>query len=271
MVLEGSTAFDAAADRLQTLARRIVPAGPVKDLLSGTWLGHPLHPLLVGVPIGSWVGSIVLDFLPGQNDLAARQLVGFGTVSAIPAAAAGLSDWSDTSGEARRVGLAHAILNWAGIALFARSWWLRRKAGRGKLLALVGSTIMGGAGYLGGHLSYALGTGVDTNAFESGLEDWTPVAREDELREGQIRRVVAQGVSLALVRSAGITHVLSDRCSHRGGPVSEGELVNGCISCPWHGSMFRLEDGTVQRGPATRPQPSFEVRLADGNLQVRRR
>jgi nitrite reductase/ring-hydroxylating ferredoxin subunit len=56
---------------------------------------------------------------------------------------------------------------------------------------------------------------------------------------------------------------------HRGGPLDEGELSNGCVSCPWHGSVFVLEDGSVERGPAAYTQPALEARVHDGSIEVR--
>ena len=73
-----------------------------------------------------------------------------------------------------------------------------------------------------------------------------------------------------VARYQGQVYALAATCSHLGGPLDEGELKNGCIECPWHGSRFSLEDGAVERGPATRPQSSFEVRVDDGRVLVRR-
>ncbi|MBK7623834.1 MAG: Rieske (2Fe-2S) protein [Kineosporiaceae bacterium] len=50
-------------------------------------------------------------------------------------------------------------------------------------------------------------------------------------------------------------HVLAHTCSHLGGPLSQGEVVDDCIVCPWHGSAFRLTDGSVRHGPATARSP----------------
>jgi nitrite reductase/ring-hydroxylating ferredoxin subunit len=70
------------------------------------------------------------------------------------------------------------------------------------------------------------------------------------------------------VRADGVVRVLADRCSHMSGPLSDGDLDGGCLTCPWHGSMFRIEDGSVARGPATAPQPAFQVREVGGALQI---
>ena len=75
-------------------------------------------------------------------------------------------------------------------------------------------------------------------------------------------------VPVVVIRNAAQVHVLAERCSHLSGPLSEGTLEDGCLTCPWHGSSFRISDGTVARGPATAPQPVFQTRVRDGVIQV---
>lgn len=270
--VERSQVVDKVAGPVRELVASVVPAGPLKDALSGTWLGHPLHPLLVAVPIGALVGASVLDLTPGDNAAAARRLVGLGVVSAVPTATSGLSDWSDTTGAEQRVGAAHAALNLVAIALYGASWVRRRRPDdrSGAVLALAGGALMGAAGYLGGHLSYALGVGVDTNAFHVGPTDWQAVGALAELGDGRPHAVSAAGVSLFVVEERGRLHVVDNRCSHRGAPLSDGEVADGCVTCPWHDSVFDLDTGAVRRGPATQPQPVYETRVANGMVEVRR-
>ncbi len=71
---------------------------------------------------------------------------------------------------------------------------------------------------------------------------------------------------LLVLRRGGTVNVLSDRCSHLSGPLHEGELEDGCVVCPWHGSTFRLADGSVRRGPATAPVPAFDTRVSSGRV-----
>ena len=89
-----------------------------------------------------------------------------------------------------------------------------------------------------------------------------------DLPEGKPVRQILGEVPVVAVRSDGVVHVLADRCSHMSGPLSDSELADGCLTCPWHGSVFRITDGSVARGPATAPQPAFKVREADGAIQV---
>lgn len=269
--IERAEAVDNVGGPLNDLARRVIQGGSFKDALSGTWLGHTLHPMLVAVPIGSWVSASVLDVTPGDHAIAARRLVGLGVLTALPTAMTGLSDWSDTTGSEQRVGAVHAGLNLTAVALYGGSWVRRgRKRGSGAALALAGSAVLAAAGYLGGHLSYALGVGVDTNAFQTGPTDWEAVAAEATVKDGQPHAVSAAGISLLVVEHEGQIRVLGNRCSHRGAPLSDGEVDEGCIVCPWHGSAFDLVTGAIRQGPATQPQPVYETRVVAGQLEVRR-
>ena len=271
--IEQATWLDPAADAVAGLARRVLPRGPVRDTASGTPLAHPLHPALVAIPVGSWSAATYLDLVGGKRHRrAARRLVGMGNLAALPTAITGANDWAYTQGAERRVGFVHALLNDAALTLFISSWWARRR-GRpleGIALSLAGSGVMAAAAWLGGHLAYALGVGVDTTAFQHAPEDWTDVAAEADVVADKLIRVDAGGVPVVLVRRGEQVIALADRCTHRGGPLHEGAVEDGTITCPLHGSRFCLDDGTVVEGPATRPAPVFETRVAAGRVEVRR-
>lgn len=267
-VVERSSLADRLGGVLQPLAAPLerLPAG--RRLLSGTALGHPLHPFLVTAPIGAWTAATVLD-LTGGGDRAARDLVAAGVIVALPTALAGASDWLDTEQAERRVGSVHAACNIAATTAYTASWWLRsRHRTAGIAAGLIGAGLASAAGWLGGHLAYSLGVGVDTNAFTSGPTDWarlqgTPTSGKAVLtRAGDIR--------LAATVIDGQPRVVADRCSHRGGPLSDGDVVGGCFSCPWHGSRFDAATGQVKRGPASIPQPVYETRTVAGEIEVRR-
>ena len=142
---------------LTRVVKRIAPPKTrIKDLLSGTWLGHPLHPLLTDIPIGSFTGATVLDLVGGRRSRwAADRLLDLGVLSALPTALAGAADWSDTYGEEMRVGVVHALANVAGVGLYAASAVLRRgdRRNAARALGLAGMAVMSVGGYLGGHLS----------------------------------------------------------------------------------------------------------------------
>jgi nitrite reductase/ring-hydroxylating ferredoxin subunit/uncharacterized membrane protein len=270
--IEQAESLDKAADVTGSLLRKVIPQeGPVADLLSGTPLAHAAHPAVVLVPAGAWISATVLD-LTGGDAKAARRLVTVGNLSAVPAALTGASDWLSTHGAERRVGLVHAGLNYTALALQVLSSRARRRGHRmrGAALSLTATSILSASGWLGGHLAYALGVGVDTTVFEQLPTEWTDLAAEMEIpATGAVMREVG-GVPVLLTRADGRIVALADRCTHRGGPLHEGEVADGCVTCPWHGSTFRLADGAIVTGPATRPQPAFEVQVANGRVAVRR-
>lgn len=269
--IESAKVLDRPSAVLASGLQRALGPKALRDLLSGTPIGHPAHPLLVAIPIGSWSAATYLD-LTGGDRRSARRLVGLGNLAAVPSALAGANDWLTTSGAERRVGVVHAAANSAALALFVTSWLARRRGdwAKGVGLSLAGSVALGAGGWLGGHLVYALGVGVDTTSFEHLPADWTDVAAETEIVEGGMLMRDAGGVPVLLSRHHGAVVALADRCTHRGGPLHEGEVSDGCVTCPWHGSVFRLDDGMVTSGPATRPQPVADVRVAAGRVQVRR-
>jgi nitrite reductase/ring-hydroxylating ferredoxin subunit/uncharacterized membrane protein len=271
--IERLEALDALAEPLQKGVRTLVPQeSSLKDVLSGTWLGHPLHPPLTDVVVGAWTSALLLDLLGGDRaDQGADRLVAAGVLAAVPTAAAGLSDWAELRGGTRRVGSVHASGNVSALVLQALSWRARRRGqrGRGVALSALGYGVATFSAWLGGHLSFGRGVGVNQTAFEDAPPGWTPVLDEAQLGEDQLIRTLADGVGVVLVRKQARIYALADRCSHRGCSLHEGQLNNDTITCPCHGSTFRL-DGSVVKGPATAPQPTFDVRTSEGTVEIRR-
>jgi nitrite reductase/ring-hydroxylating ferredoxin subunit/uncharacterized membrane protein len=268
--------LDGPAEAIARLVRRSFPAGPVKDALSGAPLGHPLHPILTDVPIGTWTSSLMLDLVGGRGARpAADRLIGLGMLAAAPTALTGMTEWADTTvvdPRVRRVGAIHALVNVGALALYGASLAARRggRRGVGVALSAAGVAALTVGGHLGGHLSYAKGVGVHQTALREGAGEWTDAGADAELTEGVLHAAAVGDETVLLARTDGRIHALSDRCSHRGGPLHEGELVDGCVQCPWHGSRFSLEDGSVERGPAAYPQPRYEARVREGRVEVRR-
>jgi nitrite reductase/ring-hydroxylating ferredoxin subunit/uncharacterized membrane protein len=269
------------ADRLQRAVVAVYEAGGVtgrrvRDFLHGTWLGHPLHPVLTDVPLGAWTVAVTLDAIDQdrgwwrRRNRAAEAAIGVGLVGAVGAAVTGLTDWQHTAAEDRRVGLLHGLLNLSATGLFATSLMLRLRGERdaGRATAGLGFAVALGAAYLGGHLVYRKQIGVD-HAPRTEWTDFVAVLPEPDLRESEARRVEVRGVAVVLVRRAGRIHALADRCAHLGGPLSEGSVDDVGIRCPWHGSRFALDDGRILEGPSTFPQPCFEARVVGGQIEVR--
>lgn len=129
--------------------------------------------------------------------------------------------------------------------------------------------MLGVGAYLGGHLTYARGLAVDQTIFDPGPEEWAPVPGDVVVQEGRPTRTVVAKTPVVLVRRGQVVLAIHDRCSHRGCSLAEGELTGDEIVCGCHGSRFALSDGAVRHGPATAPQPSYEVRERDGRLELR--
>jgi nitrite reductase/ring-hydroxylating ferredoxin subunit/uncharacterized membrane protein len=264
---------------------RALPPSRAVDLLHGVPFGQPAHPALVRLPIGCWTSAVLLDWLGGRGrgrgreaERASATLIAAGVATALPAAASGLADWSALHTHQQRVGLVHAIAQTAATLLFAGSLLARAtgRRGSGTALAAGGLATASVGGYLGGYLAMRLGAGSSHaepigHLAAIGWQDLCPLA---ELPDGRPARRQLGYLSLLAVRAGQTVYVLSDQCSHLGGPLHQGRLVidrdDPCVVCPWHGSTFRLSDGSVRRGPATATQPAFETRVSDSGLvQVR--
>jgi len=274
-------------DWLEPIANRVQPAiaaaldgpiGPkVANILHGTWLGHPLHVVLTDVPLGCWTAAAVFDLLEAAGSTrlgrGADGVIALGLVGAAGTAVTGLADWSKIGGgETRRIGLAHGLLNTTATACYIASLCLRRNHSRraGRRFALAGLLISAVAGYLGGHLVYKERLGVDHSADYPPPDDFVPVLAETELPENELKRLTANGMPVLLVRRGKHIYAIGETCAHLGGPLSEGKLEDTSVRCPWHGSCFSLEDGRVLEGPSVHAQPVLEVRIHNGQIEVRK-
>ena len=272
--VEQIDSLDKVAGAVATAVERAAPDGSsVNKALSGTATGHPLHPPLTDVVIGAWTSAVALDWLGGKRGgPAADWLVPLGVLSALPTVAAGLNDAARLAGPSQRLALVHATTNVVATGLFGASW-LARRADRwfvGRLWALAGYGTVSLGAYLGGHLSFRRGVGVDHTAFLEAPEDWTAVADEASVKELEPLLVTSAGVEIVLVREQGALYALLERCAHQGGPLHEGRIEDGCVVCPWHSSRYRLSDGVALSGPTAHPQPALQVRVRDSKVEVRR-
>ncbi len=271
--VESAAFLDRPATALADATRKLLAEGALKQALSGTWLGHAVHPLLTDVVVGAFLSATTLDLIGGREGReAAEKLIAVGIAAYAPTALTGVSDWGDSQpGATRRAGLVHAAGNAVALGLYTASWRARRRGNRsaGVALAALGASVLGVGAYLGGHLSYARGLAVDQTIFDPGPEDWSAVPGEVGLEEGRPMRAVVGETPVVLVRRHGAVRAIHDRCSHRGCSLADGELDGDEIVCGCHGSRFALADGAVRGGPATAPQPSYEVRERDGGLELR--
>ncbi len=272
--------LDPVSDVTQKIVNGALTSNPasrkVDDILNGVWLGHPLHPVVTDIPVGAWTVASALDayetvtgkrrFNPGAD---AAIWIGIG--GAVVAALSGLAQWQYTDAQPRRTGMAHALLNTAALTLYGASAALRLSGLRsaGKVTALVGYGVVFASAYLGGDLVYDKRIGVNHAPGQTPPDDFTPVMAERDLGEGQVRAVDVGDLRMMLVRQNGQINALARECSHLGGPLEEGQIADGCVTCPWHGSRFWLDDGSVRNGPATFPQPHFATRVRNGQIEVK--
>lgn len=271
---ERLSGLDGVAGRLAGVADRAARGAGVKSLLSGSWLGHPLHPLATDAVLGAWTMAAILDLMRGEED-AARTLVGVGVVAAVPTAASGVSDWADTPDvRVRRMGLVHAASNAAALLLNAGSY-LARRAGRhdvGARLTAASVLPLSVGGFLGAHMAYARGVGVSWTAFAEQLPDWTPLTAPTPLGGGWSTATVGGLPVLARLREQDATRVVSAVCTHCGAALLPDAGGAGAVRCSADGSVFSADDGSVLEGPAPTPIPCFETRLSAGDgVDVRSR
>ena len=266
--LEDVSSLDRVVTPVQRLARMVRPQR-VRDALHGVWLGHPLHPVLVQAPVGAYLSAAVLDVVPGGAGQS-RRLVAFGLLASSPAALAGAVDWSEQHEQQMRVGVLHLAANLTATTLYGTSL-LVAGARTSRALRFAGLTMVGVGGLLGGHISFRQAGGANhaeavPHLVEPEWHDLMPARAIPA--SGLIRTMLGEVPVVVLPDGAGGVHVLADRCSHLSGPLSDGDLSDGCLTCPWHGSTFRIQDGAVVHGPATAPQPVFRTRIQGATVQV---
>src|SRR4051812_15848817 len=161
---ESAAVLDAPGKAIGKQVRSLVKQ-PLKDVLSGTWLGHALHPLMTDVVIGTFLSTTLLDLAGGDKDgRAGARLIGIGMAAYAPTALTGVNDWADTepvSDGVRRTGLVHAASNASALEFYAGSLSARRRGRRGaaRAFSLAGGGALMLGGLFGGHLSYVQGVG----------------------------------------------------------------------------------------------------------------
>ena len=281
-VVESQTWLDKLAAPFQNWILKLFglpgqPSRKIKDLLNGTWLGHSLHPVLTDVPLGAWTSMMVLDLAGLSKEEAGTSrssdlLLLLGILGATGAAVTGVTDWSDLDGTDRRVGFLHGLLNGSVLLINIASLALRLTGRRraGMALSTTGYLASLCAAYLGGELAFAKGIGVNHVAWEGGSDDFVAVMNVKELAEGKLTRVDAAGIPAVLLKQGNAIYAIGATCTHLAGPLDEGTCNDGVVTCPWHGSSFRMSDGGVVNGPAVYAEPTFAVRVRNGKIELRR-
>jgi nitrite reductase/ring-hydroxylating ferredoxin subunit/uncharacterized membrane protein len=260
------------ADFYSAVNRFVIRPKWLRSLLHGTWLGHPLHPLLTDVPVGGLTIALILDLLGIYDGANWATVLGFGGL--IAAALAGFVDLDETDGKARQYGGVHASLMLVAMAFYVvslvvRLGWAPGTPELATVTAAIGYLFVVLGAYIGGDLAFTLGNMVDRHAWRSGGTKWAALD-VTEVPERQPTKAKAGAQTLVLVRVGETIQALHDTCAHAGCSLSDGTVVGDTIQCSCHGSRFKLADGSVVVGPAVYDQPSYEVRRAEGKLEVRR-
>ncbi|MBN9107257.1 MAG: Rieske 2Fe-2S domain-containing protein [Pseudonocardia sp.] len=270
--LERATALDRPAAGARKVVSTVLSDRRVKDALHGVWLGHALHPALAQLALGSFTSAAVLDVLGGGRR-ESTALIRAGLAITPLTVAAGWADYAESHEEQQRVGIVHAAGNATAVLLFTTALVQRARGRSGRTASALGGAVAGVAAWLGGHLAYrqALGPNQAEAIPHTGPEDWQPLGPVTDLPDGAAVRRRAGAVDVLVVRRGDDVSVLSNRCPHLSAPLAEGELDcdAGEITCPWHGSVFRIDGGAVVHGPATAPVPVFEARVSDGVVEAR--
>lgn len=254
---------------------------PLKMLANGTFLQHPLHPLLTDVPVGAWTVAILLDLIalvfgvPGLG-LAAGIAIGLGVLAALAAIGTGVMDWIDVDPPEMAIGLVHATFNTIATILFAVAFFWQWATGwvvtpATFIVALVAYGVISAGAYLGGTLVYRMGVMINRNAYRHGPQSFVNVMAASDLPENKFTRVDVKGEPVLLWRSGDKVSAVGAVCAHYGAPLEEGKRVGDTVECPWHGSRFALADGSVKAGPATCPLPAYEAAVVDGQVRVKAR
>ena len=255
------------------------PIRPIKDLLNGRWLGHPLHAAATDLPIGLVLGVVILDLVgqPGAADIVLLATI----VTMLLAAVAGLADYADTTGTALTRATLHATLMVVALVLLVISAVMRAGDPADRTvpiaLSIVGFFIVTAGAFVGGDIVYVFGNMVSRHAFRGAGTKWIKLDTGDvsdlaALPDATPTKMRAGINDLVVVRHGDTVDALHAVCAHAGGPLDQGTIVDGCVECPWHGSRFRLSDGLVRQGPSVYDQPSYEIRTAEGGgYEVRRR
>jgi nitrite reductase/ring-hydroxylating ferredoxin subunit/uncharacterized membrane protein len=257
------------------------PPRRLKSLLNGTWFGHPLHPAITDVPITAWMLTAIFDIIwlishTTWSAYGAFVTVIVGLLGALGAIVTGLTDWSDIYGSERRIGLNHALFNALATLLYLASFVLRLVNGPGDsnvaaILGFIGLVSVIYAAYLGGEMVFSKGTGVNHTAWEGVGDDYEVVMSLTSLEENKLYRVTVASVPVLMLRQGLQISAISATCPHAGGPLDEGSLEDDVVECPWHGSRFCMRDGRVLTGPATVNAPRFDVRVRNGQVEIKRR
>jgi nitrite reductase/ring-hydroxylating ferredoxin subunit/uncharacterized membrane protein len=251
--------------------------------------GHPIHPMLIPFPFAFLTGAFLFDVAGwyvnnGNFARTGAHLTLAGVAAGLLAAVPGVIDYFGSvppQSSAKTRATKHAITNVSALTLFGLSW-LVRGDGEPSIATLglqfVGLALLSMAGWMGGTLVYRNQIGVDHRYANAGkwqetsaprTTDAVVVAEADSLERDQMKLVHVDGTRVALGRTEQGYRAFDDRCTHKGGPLSDGVLICGIVQCPWHGSQFDVDTGEVKCGPAKKKIATYTVQESNGQVRVR--
>jgi nitrite reductase/ring-hydroxylating ferredoxin subunit/uncharacterized membrane protein len=254
--------------------------------------GHPIHPALIPFPFAFLYGAFLFDLAGRVAERPSWWTTGaylglVGIVAALIAAVPGFIDYFTTvppksSGKQRAT--RHMLVNLAAVVLFAAAWAVRGESAALPdltVLALegIGVALLTAGGWMGGVLVNRNQIGVDHRYARAGkwkeetirLQSGQPVvlARADELQVDQMKLVHLDGRRIVLAHTQAGYIAFDDRCTHKGGSLAGGVMIDGVVQCPWHGSQFDCRSGAVKAGPAETPITSYRVTEESGLVKLR--
>jgi nitrite reductase/ring-hydroxylating ferredoxin subunit/uncharacterized membrane protein len=254
--------------------------------------GHPIHPMVIPFPFAYLFGAACIDVAAYIGDRpqwypTARHMRTIGIASALAAAVPGIIDYFSVvppqSSAAKRATY-HGLANLTAVALMSSVAATRRGDRKPHpaqlLMQACAAGLMSMAGYMGGTLVYRNQIGVDHRYAEAGkwqekrlppaaAGEAVDVGAVDDLEIDQMALLHLGDRRVVLARTEQGTVAFDDRCTHKGGPLSDGTLACGTVQCPWHGSQFDVRTGLPVHGPAESPIAVHEVVERNGRLLLR--
>ncbi|MGE3821760.1 MAG: DUF2231 domain-containing protein [Isosphaeraceae bacterium] len=253
--------------------------------------GHPIHPMLVGFPIAFVTGALAFDaagrFLDWRSGWTTGAYLSVAAVvTGLAAAVPGLIDYlfvvpPNSSAKSRATW--HMLVNVGVLGAVAAGWLFRDgdtlRPGDGTLLLeTAGVALVTWGGWMGGTLAYRNQIGVDhryagagryqVETVEARAGGPIVVARVGDLDVDQMKLLRIDGRRIVLARTVDGYAAFDDRCTHSGGSLAGGVLVQGTVQCPWHGSQFEVRDGSVKAGPAQAPVGTYRVETAGDEVRL---
>jgi nitrite reductase/ring-hydroxylating ferredoxin subunit/uncharacterized membrane protein len=256
------------------------------------FMGHPVHPMLIGFPITFLSAALVLDAAGMIADRPAWWTVGAwsaaaGVISGLVAAAPGIVDYLGAvppGSSAKKRATYHMVVNVTALVLFVIGWWIRGEAAARPgwvvvALELAANGLMSVGGYMGGTLVYRNMMGVDHRYAEktkwseqtvkAAAGEMVEVCEAGELKPDQMRLLHVNGQRIVLANTGEGYCAFQDRCTHRGASLADGVLICGRVQCLWHGSRFDVKSGECERGPAEEGLKTYAVEERNGKVWLR--